>query len=95
MALTINVNNAPVFKYSIDAFSFNLDDGIVFDASSALSFTGSENASFKFSYIYPNDAEDTSVQLETSGTDTNSWSYNGLEAGPIEPEYCVCIELFR
>ena len=87
MALTINVNNAPVFKYSIDAFSFNLDDGIVFDASSALSFTGSENASFKFSYIYPNDAEDTSVQLETSGTDTNSWSYNGLEAGPIEPEY--------
>ena len=80
-------NNAPVFKYSIDAFSFNLDDGIVFDASSALSFTGSENASFKFSYIYPNDAEDTSVQLETSGTDTNSWSYNGLEAGPIEPEY--------
>ena len=87
MALTINVNNAPVFKYSIDAFSFNLDDGIVFDASSALSFTGSENASFKFSYIYPNDAEDMSVQLETSGTDTNSWSYNGLEAGPIEPEY--------
>jgi hypothetical protein len=87
MALTINANNAPVFKYSIDAFSFNFDDGIVFDASSALSFTGSENASFKFSYIYPNDAEDTSIQLETSGTDTNSWSYNGLEAGPIEPEY--------
>ncbi|MDC1183019.1 hypothetical protein N8144_06920, partial [Planktomarina temperata] len=86
-ALAINVNNAPVFKYSIDAFSFNLDDGIVFDASSALSFTGSENASFKFSYIYPNDAEDTSVQLETSEIDTNSWSYNGLEAGPIEPEY--------
>ena len=86
MALTINVNNAPVFKYSIDAFSFNLDDGIVFDASSALSFTGSENASFKFSYIYPNDAEDTSIQLETSDVDTSSWSYNGLQAVALEPE---------
>ena len=34
MALATNVNNAPVFKYSIDAFSFNLDDDIAFDASS-------------------------------------------------------------
>ena len=79
-------NDAPVFQYQIDAFSFNLnpDDDesvnneIVFDASSTLSFTGSENANFKFSYVDLDDNLDTNVQLETSGIDPNSMAYNGV-----------------
>jgi hypothetical protein len=82
----VNVNDAPVFQYQIDAFSFNIytdddesvDNEIVFDASSTLSFKGAEDANVKFSYVDLDDYLDTNVQLETSGIDPNSIAYNGV-----------------
>ncbi|MDA8740995.1 Ig-like domain-containing protein, partial [Rhodobacteraceae bacterium] len=88
-------NQAPVFKYQIDAYSFNVvyagndDVSIVFDASDTLSLFGADDATFEFSYVDVADISDTSIVINFDGIDPNSITYNGaiFNINQIEQAY--------
>jgi len=76
-------NQAPVFKYQIDAFSYNVGyagDVVIsneFDASDILSFLGADDATINFSYVSPADISDLRIAIDFGGIDNGSITYKG------------------